>query len=356
MVRGNMTRASIVTISVAALLVAASIALFLRARSAASWQAAESLRSHGIRVVTEWGRPYSLLYFDPDEPGEIRPFSRDVATLISKVTSLRRIDLRRSGISDADLEILSTLPYLEYLDLSENEKVTSEGCKWLPKFKSLSKLSLAHDQIGDDGLRAISGCRQLVGLDLRETGITDEGMTAVTELQHLNWLSIRGNKKVTDAGLKQLKIRGLTTLECDETGVRGHTLDDAPWSDSLEVLSAGSTTFDDDGAKNLSGFTQLKWLDLMKTRITDLGVKELTKIKTLVLLNLWGDRGVSDASIPDFITLPKTTSLAIPDTGITKQGSATLYKHFLSSGVSEPPPLFNSNTFKYPDRENTTND
>ena len=115
----------------------------------------------------------------------------------------------------------------------------------------------------------------------------------------------------------------------------------------LEGLCPGE--LDDEGAKSLSRFRQLSWLDVAGPRVTSAGIAAVSACRQLKLLSLAttsvGDEGlkalrglplvhmslghtaVTDAGMTELLQVPTLQELFLDDTRITDTGLATLARH-----------------------------
>lgn len=202
---------------------------------------------------------------------------KSIATL-SELTHLR---LQGSGITDAGVEHLLPLPGLKRLELYQ----TSATPKGLAAFVSENSaqdislqtsrrdvapheepqyLSVSIDQsqmsavlngtlATDEQLAALSGITNLRSLRIESPVITNEGLLRVSELRDLETLSVRRNPLVTAAALKILRsLPRLRTLSLN-----------------------GCEGIDDRIVDVLAPFTELRELDLHRTKVSEQGFTEL---------------------------------------------------------------------------------
>ena len=112
-------------------------------------------------------------------------------------------DFRASWITDADLAVLGTLTTLKRIDLSHT-RITDIGFQHLKSLPSVEVLNLYYaEQIGDGAMAAIKNWKHLRELNVCGTKITDVGaghIAAVASLESLN----AGYALVTDAGFEPL--------------------------------------------------------------------------------------------------------------------------------------------------------
>ena len=89
--------------------------------------------------------------------------------------------------------------------------------------------------------------------------------------------------------------------------------------DRLWSLHADRTSIDDDELVNLQGMTDLMYLDLSYTPITDAGLLHLQGLDRLEVLHLWGT-GVTDAGLALLARLPNLVHLGLGETAVTDAG------------------------------------
>lgn len=136
---------------------------------------------------------------------------------------------------------------------------------WLKKLaalKSLRSLNIGGSLgLTDEGLKELSGLKDLQGLYLFYAPVTDEGLKELAGLKKLQTLDL-SHTRVTGTGFKELA--GLT---------------------SLQALNLGGTQVTDAGIKDLTALKSLKWVNLHRTKVTAAGVaalqKELPKCKII---------------------------------------------------------------------------
>lgn len=100
-----------------------------------------------------------------------------------ELKNLMRLQLRSAKLEDDDLRILGQLKNLRNLDISSNDKITSEGLRHLTSLSQLRVLNLTGTSITDDGLKYLAEIKSLrrVDFELRKDprdqrpGITKEG-------------------------------------------------------------------------------------------------------------------------------------------------------------------------------------
>jgi hypothetical protein len=107
-------------------------------------------------------------------------------------------------------------------------------------------------------------------------------------------------------GYKKLKVLILAETRVSDAGLKALT------KMPLEFLVLRSTRVTDAGMKDLAALNQLKWLELDKTRVTDAGLKNLSGLNKLEHLVLY-DTPVTDAGV-------RRLQKALPDCYIHRLG------------------------------------
>ena len=113
------------------------------------------------------------------------------------------VTLHNSGVTDADLVAVQSLPDLEFLSL-DNTQITDAGLALLARLDNLLVLTLSNTQVTDSGLVHLRNLANLQILDLEGTQVTDAGLAHLKGLTSLRHLAFR-NTQVTDQGVKELQ-------------------------------------------------------------------------------------------------------------------------------------------------------
>lgn len=121
--------------------------------------------------------------------------------------------------SDERLTLLDTASVIifdgEEFDDADIENVVLPLARW----NQIEMVSLSGTRVTDEGLRFLTGCRDLQLLECSGIPITDDGLKHIAQMQHLNSLSLDGTQ-VTDKGIQQLaRLHGLELLSVSNTNV-----------------------------------------------------------------------------------------------------------------------------------------
>ena len=128
--------------------------------------------------------------------------------LVVENGSIVQVHFGRVPIGDAELEFLSQLPDLWYVDLNYTN-VTGEGLKHVAAPEKFTCLDLFGAALNDEGLAQVSRFRNLEHLRVDNTQITNEGLQYISVLTELTVLDVKDNR-IGDAALEP--IAGLPNL------------------------------------------------------------------------------------------------------------------------------------------------
>jgi Leucine-rich repeat (LRR) protein len=280
---------------------------------------------------------------------------------LTKMSSLRMLNIASSQVTDRGLEYLSQIKTLECLELPQDQKgITDKGLEYLSRLSNLKDLSISRvifvdpkmnkEYYTDKGLEYLSRCSELEELNIGSIGVTDAGMEHIAKLTGLKSLGLFGCDNVTDSGfakltaLKSLEsltafndnvtITGLNRLGSLSSLKRLHILDvrrsgavlDLSGMTSLEYviisflpksgdaftdadlacfrkltmlshLQIGPQDFTNLGMSYLAGLTNMKILSIGGPQLTDEGIRYLGGMKKLDLLNI--SSAAEDAKLTD---------------------------------------------------------
>ncbi|MBN1488061.1 MAG: hypothetical protein JW981_10495 [Anaerolineae bacterium] len=133
---------------------------------------------------------------------------------LQRVSSLKNLNLANCrGIDNQALLYLRELPHLTFLNISGNPQIANQGIAYLQSHPTLSSLDLSQTGISDAGLRILATIPNLVYLDLSWcTHITDQGITNLQSLPQLAYLNLVGCPHITKNAIERLKTAHLSIL------------------------------------------------------------------------------------------------------------------------------------------------
>jgi len=126
------------------------------------------------------------------------------------------------------------------------------------------------------------------------------------------------------------KVTGLDLQGDDRISDVG--LKELPKLKNLAYLNLTGTKITDAGLKEIAKCRSLKRLNLWHTQITDAGLEELAQLQQLTSLDLRHTR-ITDAGLKEVAKLAQLRSLILHDTQVTKAGIIELHKTLPKCGV-----------------------
>ena len=246
---------------------------------------------------------------------------RNISDLPPEKFQIVTIDLGFKPVTDADLERLQGLTRLRSLGL-QRTGITDVGIAPLAGLTALEGVDLKGTKITDAAVTHLVGLPKLIHLFVGETEITDSGMERLKEMKKLHNVGLDGTK-ITDAGLAHWRtLSNISYLHLNGTRIGDAGLA-AISGFKLNTLTVARTAITDRGLKQLSGMKGLAILDLAENQqITDAGLEDLV-VLPLINLNLSNTR-ITDAGLPHLKKLSKLQDLNLSATGITEAGLADL--------------------------------
>jgi hypothetical protein len=207
------------------------------------------------------------------------------------LVGLKCIRLGGCRITDADLEMICSLPNLSVFKIGSGHRITNSGLHVIGKLYKLS-ISMTFTSTGMFYLRNVEKMN-LIG----STGDIDNGLRYMTTTKKL---TLSGTPGLTDDGLRHLKsvvelyvnhcfgfsgigfanlvnLQVLCAADCDvdDSGLQ--------YLGNVKYINiAGCVRINDDGLKHL---TNVEHLNISRTRVTGKGLIKLQKLTELVAIN-----------------------------------------------------------------------
>jgi hypothetical protein len=183
------------------------------------------------------------------------------------------LDLSYVGLATEDCAHLAKLKTLVALDATRSGIITVEGIRTLSGMKNLKALDLGYSQVSDESLKELATMSQLELLSLRGDRITDanaEAIVRLTNLRHLNVGFTNTSDKFAAALAQMTKLEYLdvSTTKITDAGLAGLTQ-----MRKLEYLDVSATKITDAGLAGLAACTSLNGLDLFGTRVSGQGLE-----------------------------------------------------------------------------------
>jgi len=139
-----------------------------------------------------------------------------IAKIVNQFNNLRRLDMKRLEFTDAGLALLKPLNNLESLRC-DFCSIKGPGLASLTRFKKLRYLSVAFGEIDSNQLESLQKLQSVQGLNLRDSKLNDKALMQISKMPSLDNLDIKGNPRITDAGIKYLaNLKHLSYLNLTE--------------------------------------------------------------------------------------------------------------------------------------------
>lgn len=220
---------------------------------------------------------------------------------VKAIPSLRIFSIHEaySRVGNAGLAQISELPNLEILCVGGMRGITDAGIAYLTRMRSLKKLDIGSSQVSDKGLGYLKQIKTLEHLELPQDqyNISDAGLAHLGELSNLKVLQVsrlhyggRDRNKIyyTDAGLAQLaKLKALEELHIGSIGITDAGMDHVAKLTNLKMLHMfGCDNVTDKGVAKLTTLKSLKDLDISHSKLTFAGLASLNSMTSLIRLDV----------------------------------------------------------------------
>ena len=180
-----------------------------------------------------------------------------LAAICRRIPEVVELTLGNTKVTDAGLVLLAQMPKLRVLRLSKTA-ITDAGIHALAKCETLERLDVSQTKIGSPGVEALKTLPRLRDLNLYLTLVTDTGLDSFQDAGHRSAARIErlnlDKCPITDAGIP--KLASLTNLS---------------W------LHLGGTAITDTSLIELAKFASLKEVIVTKTETTLAGVEKLRR-------------------------------------------------------------------------------
>ena len=217
---------------------------------------------------------------------------------LKKNPRIKKINLHHNGVGDKGIEALTQVQSLEELDLSNGlfgyddhyNDITFVGVQFIAR-SNLKKVNLGGNRrIGDKGAEALAQNATITDLDIGECGITDAGAkTLIATNRTITKLTLSSND-IGDDGVSTIHLnhtlRELYLSYCDISTAGAEAL---ARNDSLAKLELRDNKINAAGAKYLSQHPRLQYLRLSGCQIGDEGAFAFANNRTLQVLELYGN-------------------------------------------------------------------
>lgn len=207
---------------------------------------------HDAKILSYIKDSPSLSRLDLYPESKVPIFTDDDVAILTRWPNLVTVGIRATTITDRSLPVLLSLPKLTNLTVNRSQ-ISNSGFRKLAQHPSINQLGIEASEIDDRALDVLPNATQLSRLSLLgNTRITDEGLRYLKFLPRLEHLDVSYGL-ITDMGLDH--IAEVSTLK------------------SLLFLNHDRTDrITDEGLKHLERSRSLRTLRMTRTSITPEGI------------------------------------------------------------------------------------
>ena len=215
--------------------------------------------------------------------------------------------------------------------ISEHEAVTASRSE-LSRLSTLAsqgeqlqikQIDLSFTTVRDEELKTLSTLEGLTGLSLQHcANVTDAGIVHLSQLRNLQSIDLRGTN-VTAEGVKQLPNGPLQTMMFDafQGTINGSVLPElaSRYDASISTLLISGVPLNEEDFRWLEALRNLRELDVAGTGVSSEWLQYIENLETLENLNLAGNQGIDEGSLPYLSKMNRLTQLNLSDTSITSR-------------------------------------
>ncbi len=254
---------------------------------------------------------------------EGKQFTNADAALLRGLTSIRRLDLRHTSVTDQALSQFEGLRNCEVLVMTDNKFTPAGVARLLSVFPRLSRVSFLHMELGPDAIHQVAKCEALSLLILPES-IKAIDLAPLESVPQKFDLELRC--PVNDTDLKHLSRLPLNGLVLNGTGLKGTGLKELAAINTLQSLTLQSASdVAPDGYVSLESIQSLRVLGLGQCDITADQLEAIGRLKQLTLLYIRGGR-LERSDLHHLKPLQNLGGIGISETGLTPEDQPALRK------------------------------
>ncbi len=226
---------------------------------------------------------------------------------LARQSSLKRLDLSMTRISDQGLLQLKPLAGLEELNLRYAELIGDEGMSAVKGWQALRRIDLRGTKITDTTLGYLGALPTLESIDAGFAQVSDNGIELLTNLPKLRALSVGGNK-LTDTGMQALRLMP-TLAYLDLSGPQ--RTDSGLWSVSLTEKGVGA----------IATLKELRELRIGGTSVSSISLESLRRgLPKLERLSLKGAKRINDEAALVLGEWKSLREIDLKDTAVSAAG------------------------------------
>jgi Leucine-rich repeat (LRR) protein len=240
---------------------------------------------------------------------------------IARLPKLQRLDLSHTRITDEGMLHLKPASQIEDLNLYYAEWVTDQGMTAIRNWKRLKRLDVRGTRIANGTLEIVSHMPQLEALDISNTQVTDNGMDMLITLTSLKELSLGQGRRGRAGDLGFLRV--LTTLTSLDIGGAQPT---PPDMGGRKIEHPPAPPLPENTVKAMAELKKLRVLRMGYTGVSSADLKSLSVLENVEKLGLEECPRIDDAALAELLRWKSLKYLDLQDTKATEQGVTALRK------------------------------
>lgn len=219
--------------------------------------------------------------------------------------------------------------FLDGQDLTDRGTIRPDIWAQIKAMHGCEELDVTAPQLSDDGLAQIAQIPRLSHLDIEQfDGVSDAGCAALGRMSGLQYLTLRYGARRTDKGLAPLRnLAHLTYLEIhpdlgtkqEDLHVTGTGFEFLAGMTNLTYLGLARTPLSDDDLSAMATLVRLETLNLQGVRVEGPGVKQLRNCRRLREID-WTESRLGDSGLKFLAALPVLDRLRLGKTNVTDAG------------------------------------
>jgi len=237
---------------------------------------------------------------------------------LSEAQSLEELQLDRLPLNALAMKSIGQLKNLSQLSL-KGTPVTNEGIAPTRQLTRLKNIKLDGTLISDGALTVASNWPELAELSITNTAITDLGLNDLKKCTKLRSLKLAGTAcsldGILDLFMRNQKRTFIQTFQTVfETRLSGN---------DLASIDLSGTRVTDSDVQHFAAFTKLEWLTMPDSELTDAGARSIAalQLSNLSLLNINGCR-ITDQGLSELSKIKSLRNLHVVGTRVTSEAVA----------------------------------
>ena len=269
---------------------------------------------------------WTLALFGEDPDESFQSSAEEALQALRYVPELRYLELIRIGGTDTELSELAKLKHLRRLEIN-GCSLNGSSLKYLSDSKNFWFASLSGESVTDELGEGLKELNSLRILELDGTSVTGKVGVGFSSFQNLEQLEVTSSSVDSRIGSHLEPCVSLKRLNLRDNPIDDNFVIPAEQLSQLEWVILSDTTVGDQTCEQLSQLPKLRTLWLDSTKVTDAGLKALADRVDLPLKELsLRKTEVSEAGVANLLKLKSLKKVTISDTVVVSDELKNRYK------------------------------